>query len=89
VPLFLVFTEPSQAVQLVIIVTLALAVVLPGMHNSIDRPLLARLAVGGPSACRSEWPRSAMPTSCWCALPQELDLAFVAVLAINRLQRRS
>src|SRR5690349_7149014 len=48
VPLFLLFTEPTEAVQLVIIVTLALsAVVLPGMHTSVDRPLLARLAVGG------------------------------------------
>jgi len=47
VPLFLLFTEPGAAIQLVIIVTLALtAVVLPGMHDAIDRPLLLRLGIG-------------------------------------------
>ena len=47
VPLFLLFVEPSAAVQLVVIVTLALsAVVLPGMRDAIDRPLLVRLGIG-------------------------------------------
>src|SRR5947208_12223122 len=47
VPLFLLFVDPGPAVQLVVIVTLALsAVVLPGMHDAIDRPLLVRLGIG-------------------------------------------
>jgi uncharacterized membrane protein YfcA len=47
VPLFLLFTDPGPAVQLVIIVTLALsAVVLPGMRDAVDRPLLLRLGLG-------------------------------------------
>lgn len=47
VPLFLLFAEPGPAIQVVIIVTLALsAVVLPGMHDAIDRPLLLRLCIG-------------------------------------------
>jgi uncharacterized membrane protein YfcA len=47
VPLFLLFTEPGAAIQLVIIVTLSLsAVVLPGMHDAIDRRLLLRLGIG-------------------------------------------
>jgi uncharacterized protein len=91
VPLFLVFTEPAQAVQLVIIVTLALsAVVLPGMHNSIDRPLLARLAVGGllglPLGMAAFGYADPLLVRAAAGI---LILAFVAVLAINRLQRRS
>ena len=47
VPLFLLFVDPGPAVQLVVIVTLALsAVVLPGMRDAIDRPLLLRLGIG-------------------------------------------
>ncbi|HEY4472745.1 MAG TPA: sulfite exporter TauE/SafE family protein [Stellaceae bacterium] len=47
VPLFLLFTDPVPAVQLVVIVTLALsAVVLPGMRDEVDRPLLLRLGIG-------------------------------------------
>jgi uncharacterized protein len=47
VPLFLLFVEPGPAVQLVVIVTLALsAVVLPGMRDAIDGPLLLRLGIG-------------------------------------------
>jgi hypothetical protein len=47
VPLFLLFADPAAAIQIVIIVTLALsAVVLPGMHDAIDRPLLLRLGIG-------------------------------------------
>jgi uncharacterized membrane protein YfcA len=48
VPLFLLFAEPGPAVQLVVIVTLALsAVVLPGMRDAVDGPLLLRLGLGG------------------------------------------
>ena len=48
VPLFLLFAEPGPAVQLVVIVTLALsAVVLPGMGREVDGPLLLRLCLGG------------------------------------------
>jgi len=47
VPLFLLFAEPGPAIQIVIIVTLALsAVVLPGMRSAIDRPLLLRMGIG-------------------------------------------
>jgi uncharacterized membrane protein YfcA len=47
VPLFLLFAEPGQAIQLVIIVTLALSVVvLPGLHDAVDRKLLVRLSIG-------------------------------------------
>ena len=47
VPLFLLFADPGPAVQLVVIVTLALsAVVLPGMRDAVDRPLLLRLGIG-------------------------------------------
>jgi hypothetical protein len=48
VPLFLLFAEPGPAVQLVVIVTLALsAVVLPGMGREVDGRLLVRLGLGG------------------------------------------
>jgi uncharacterized membrane protein YfcA len=48
VPLFLLFAEPGPAVQLVVILTLALsAVVLPGMRDAVDAPLLLRLGLGG------------------------------------------
>jgi uncharacterized membrane protein YfcA len=48
VPLFLLFAEPGPAVQLVVIVTLALsAVVLPGMGREADGSLLVRLGLGG------------------------------------------
>src|SRR5712672_2817436 len=48
VPLFLLFAEPGPAVQLVVILTLALsAVVLPGMRDAVDGPLLLRLGLGG------------------------------------------
>ena len=48
VPLFLLFAEPGPAVQLVVIVTLALsAVVLPGMGKELNGPLLWRLGLGG------------------------------------------
>jgi len=48
VPLFLLFAEPGPAVQLVVIVTLALsAVVLPGMRDAVDGSLLLRLGLGG------------------------------------------
>jgi hypothetical protein len=48
VPLFLLFAEPGPAVQLVVIVTLALsAVVLPGMGREVDSRLLVRLGLGG------------------------------------------
>jgi uncharacterized membrane protein YfcA len=90
VPLFLLFTEPAQAVQLVIIVTLALsAVVLPGMHNSVDRPLLVRLAVG----CLFGLPLGtavfgyADPLLVRAAAGI-LILVFAAVLAVSRLRRR-
>src|SRR5258706_2472682 len=47
VPLFLLFAEPGPAVQLVVILTLALsAVVLPGMRDAMDGPLLLRLGLG-------------------------------------------
>src|SRR5438067_12906558 len=48
VPLFLLFAEPGPAVQLVVIVTLALsAVVLPGMGREGRGRLLVRLGLGG------------------------------------------
>jgi uncharacterized membrane protein YfcA len=47
VPLFLLFAEPGQAIQLVILVTLALSVVvLPGLHDAVNQKLLARLSIG-------------------------------------------
>jgi uncharacterized protein len=47
-PLFLLFLGTAAAVQLTIIVTLALSlVVLPGLHRALDKPLLLRLALGG------------------------------------------
>ena len=46
-PFFLLFSEPGHAVQLVIIITLALSVVvLPGLHRAVHKPLLLRLALG-------------------------------------------
>src|SRR5271167_3229706 len=46
-PLFLLFLDPSRAVQLVIIITTALSlVVLPGLRRAIAARLLARLALG-------------------------------------------
>ncbi|MBO0735445.1 MAG: sulfite exporter TauE/SafE family protein [Alphaproteobacteria bacterium] len=46
-PLFLLFSDPARAVQLVIIVSTALSlVVLPGLWRAIAPGLLARLALG-------------------------------------------
>jgi uncharacterized membrane protein YfcA len=46
-PFFLLFAEPGEAVQLVIIVTLALSVVvLPGLQHLVQKPLLLRLGLG-------------------------------------------
>ena len=46
-PLFLMFVDPGEAIQLVIILTAALSiVVLPGLQRSVDRRLLLRLAIG-------------------------------------------
>ena len=46
-PFFLLFAEPGDAVQLVIIVTLALSVVvLPGLQHRVHKPLLLRLTLG-------------------------------------------
>jgi uncharacterized protein len=46
-PLFLMFVDPGEAVQLVIILTAALSiVVLPGLRRSVDRWRLLRLAIG-------------------------------------------
>lgn len=91
VPLFLLFTEPAEAIQLVIIVTLALsAVVLPGMHNSVDRPLLARLAAGGlvglPLGLAAFGYADPLLVRVAAGI---LILVFAAVLAASRLRRRS
>ncbi|HEV2335061.1 MAG TPA: sulfite exporter TauE/SafE family protein [Stellaceae bacterium] len=46
-PFFLLFAEPGAAIQLVIIVTLALSVVvLPGVQHMVQKRLLLRLALG-------------------------------------------
>ena len=46
-PFFLMFAEPGEAIQLVIIVTLALSVVvLPGIQHLVQKPLLLRLGLG-------------------------------------------
>jgi len=47
-PFFLLFTEPSQAIQLVVVLTLAMSLtVLPGVWRDIETGLLLRLALGG------------------------------------------
>jgi len=90
VPLFLLFAEPTQAIQLVIIVTLALSVVvLPGLHDAIDRSLMVRLSIGtlvglpfGLAAFDYADPiltRSAIGI---------IILAFAAVLTITRWRQR-
>jgi uncharacterized membrane protein YfcA len=46
-PLFLLFVDPAQAIQLVIIVSTALSlVVIPGLRRAIAPRLLLRLALG-------------------------------------------
>ena len=46
-PLYLMFTEPAQAIQLVIIISTGLAIiVLPGLRRSVAPMLLLRLALG-------------------------------------------
>jgi uncharacterized protein len=48
VPGLLLFAPPAEIVPLVVIVSVAvLLVVLPGVRDAVDRPLLARLALGG------------------------------------------
>jgi uncharacterized membrane protein YfcA len=46
-PFYLLFAPPAQAIQVTIILALAISLcVLPSLHRRIERPLLLRLAVG-------------------------------------------
>jgi len=47
IPFFLLFAPPAQAIQVAIILALAISLcVLPGLHRGVQRPLLLRLAIG-------------------------------------------
>ena len=89
-PFFLLFAEPGHAVQLVIIITLALSVVvLPGLHRAVHKPLLLRLALGSlvglpPGLLAFD---AADPVLVRAAAGIVI-LVFTAVLAANHLRRR-
>jgi len=89
-PFFLLFAEPGHAVQLVIIITLALSVVvLPGLHRAVHKPLLLRLALGSlvglpPGLLAFD---AADPVLVRAAAGIVI-LVFPAVLAANHLRRR-
>ena len=89
-PFFLLFAEPGHAVQLVIIITLALSVVvLPGLHRAVHKPLLLRLALGSlvglpPGLLAFD---AADPVLVRGAAGIVI-LVFTAVLAANHLRRR-
>jgi uncharacterized membrane protein YfcA len=89
-PFFLLFAEPGHAVQLVIIITLALSVVvLPGLHREVHKPLLLRLALGSlvglpPGLLAFD---AADPVLVRAAAGIVI-LVFTAVLAANHLRRR-
>jgi uncharacterized membrane protein YfcA len=90
VPLFLLFAEPGPAVQLVVIVTLALsAVVLPGMGKELNGPLLLRLGLGGfaglPLGLIAF--RYADPTAVRAVIGITI-LAFAGAIVAMRLRRR-
>lgn len=91
VPLFLLFIEPDRAIQIVILITLALSlVVLPGLHDEIDRTLLWRFSFGA---------LAGLPLGLAVfgyadpvivrAVIGVVILAFVAMLMVNRWQQRS
>ena len=89
-PFFLLFAEPGHAVQLVIIITLALSVVvLPGLHRAVHKPLLLRLALGSlvglPLGLLAF--DAADPVLVRAAAGIVI-LVFTAVLAANHLRRR-
>ena len=47
VPFFLLFAPPGEAIQVTIILSLAISlVVLPGLRHGVERPLLLRLTIG-------------------------------------------
>jgi uncharacterized membrane protein YfcA len=47
VPFFLLFAPPGEAIQVTIILSLAISLtVLPGLRHGIERPLLLRLTIG-------------------------------------------
>ena len=89
-PFFLLFAEPGHAVQLVIIITLALSVVvLPGLHRAVHKPLLLRLALGSlvglpPGLLAFD---AADPVLVRAAAGIVI-LVFTTVLAANHLRRR-
>jgi uncharacterized membrane protein YfcA len=88
VPFFLLLAPPGEAIQITIMVTLAMsAVVVPRVRHAIEPPLLARLTIGG---------LMGLPIGLVAALhadPQIVSAAaggtiavFAAVLAINRFR---
>ena len=69
-PLFLLFTDPAPAIQLVIIISTVLSiVVLRGLLPAIAPWLLLRLALGVSLGCRSASSPSVMPIRLWCGWP--------------------
>jgi uncharacterized membrane protein YfcA len=89
-PFFLLFAEPGAAVQLVLIVTLALSVVvLPGLQHAVQRPLLLRLGLGSliglPLGLLAFGGADPVLVRAVVGL---VILVFAAVLAVNHLCRR-
>jgi uncharacterized membrane protein YfcA len=91
VPFFLLLAPPGEAIQIIIILSLAMsAVVVPGVRHAIDARLLIRLTLGS---------LAGLPLGLVAALHADPQLvraaagatitAFAAALAINRYRRRA
>jgi uncharacterized membrane protein YfcA len=90
VPFFLLLAPPGEAIQIIIMLSLAMsAVVVPGIRHAVEPPLLARLTVGS---------LLGLPIGLVAALhvdPSIVSAAagatiaiFAAALAVNRYRRR-
>lgn len=90
VPGLLLFAPPGEAVELTVIVTLAvLAVVLPGLRREVNAPLLTRFVIGSMVGLPLGFVafRYANPIAARAAIGIVV-LAFAAALALSRVHRR-
>jgi uncharacterized membrane protein YfcA len=88
VPFFLVLAPPGEAIQIIIMLSLAMSAVVPGVRREIEPKLLARLTIGG---------LVGLPLGLAAALhadPHMVSAAagatiavFAAALAVNRYRR--
>ena len=90
VPFFLVFAPPGEAIQIIIMLSLAMsAVVVPGVRREIEPKLLARLTLGSlvglPLGLAAALYADPLMVS---AAAGAVISVFAAALAVNRYRRR-